>query len=158
MKLASLSTLQAVAALYNPAFSPSAPQVESCMDHALTNADSERPGTTLRQGLEVTLSELQETQARITKHYASAEAKPVFNIPVPAEVSESGEDEVLVAKPVPKRCRSSKTSTARKLIVPAQGRGDTATAPEPAVDPRTARRQKTLPSSLSSLSSTISRQ
>ena len=57
-----LSTPPASGSLYNSAFSPGAQKVESYMDHARTNA--ERPGTTLRQVLEVTLSEVQETQAQ----------------------------------------------------------------------------------------------
>jgi hypothetical protein len=114
-------------------------QVESYMDNALTN--TERLRTTLCQAfkLEVTLSEVQETQAQIPQNknsYTSTKAsKQVFHIPAPAEISESDEDEVLIAKPLPNRSLSFKISTAHKITVLAQGRCEIASVQEPAVDP-----------------------
>ena len=109
-------------------FSPSTPQVENYADST---------GTTLRQSVEATLSEVLETQTRAKNINASAKAsKHVFTIPAPAEVSESDEDPVPLTKPKSKRSRSSKSSTARKIIVTTpQGNG------EPVVDPRSARLQ-----------------
>ena len=110
------------------------------MDHVLPIA--ERPGTTLCQAIDDMLPEVMEKQARIKNTSASAKAKQTFNIPAPVEVPDSDEDAVLVSKPLPQRSRSSKTSTARKIIVPAAtASGEIATVQEPVVHSRTARRQ-----------------
>jgi hypothetical protein len=124
--------------LYNSDFSSRAPQVESYMDHALTNA--ERLGTTCAKLWKspTPCSGRRKPESRTATQVPRPASKSFTSRPLLRSLNPP---RVFVAKPVSKRSRSSKTSMARKIIVPAQGRGDISTAQEPKVDSRTARRQ-----------------
>ena len=117
-------------------YPPSAPQVENYV-----------PGTisAVIRNIQVENTEDDRIEAacdRVRTDFAQAKARnDNLIIPDPLEISDSDENEVANVKAPPKRSRSSKTLTARKIIITTpQGRGDPRTTLE-YLDPRSARRQ-----------------